>query len=318
MVRTGARLHFGLLAVKPLQGRKFGGVGVMLDQPGFDLRFCWAPSDRVNGGTIGTAQRIHEFLARVRTTLLPGLDLVEIEISREIPLHEGLGSGTQLGLAVAAGLQFLAKRSQVSAAELAAAVGRGSRSAIGVHGFDHGGFLIEAGHQADDEISPLVTRTAVPDTWRWLLISPRETAGLSGIAELQAFGQLPSMPESLTATLCRILLMDWLPAMLAADFTATSAAMWDYGQRVGEFFACVQGSPFADPRMAVLAAALRRRGVSGIAQTSWGPTIAVVCADQDQATELRDWTLSQAGGNELCLQITASRNCGAEVSALAW
>lgn len=317
-VRTGARLHFGLLAVKPLHGRKFGGVGVMIEQPGCELCLRTASVDGVNGGTSGTLLRIREFLTRVRGVSPVNLPPVEIEICRDIPPHEGLGSGTQLGLAVAAGLQFLATGSRGRAAELAVGVGRGARSAIGVHGFDEGGFLIEAGHQTEAEISPLVARAVVPNDWRWLLISPRESAGLSGAAEQQAFRQLPSMPESLTSTLCRILLMDWLPAMLAADFAGSSSAMWEYGQRVGEFFACVQGNRFADPNMAELAEKLRRRGISGIAQTSWGPTIAVLCPDPEHASELQSWISAQQTGEGLCMRITASRNTGAEVVAQGW
>ncbi|MDX1970842.1 MAG: hypothetical protein SFV23_26990 [Planctomycetaceae bacterium] len=317
-VRTGARLHFGLLAVKPLHGRKFGGVGVMVEQPGFEICLRAASVDSINGGTSSTLLRIREFLTRVRGVSQADLPPVEMVIRREIPSHEGLGSGTQLGLAVTAGLQFLATGARSRAAQLAAGVGRGARSAIGVHGFDEGGFLIEAGHQTEADISPLVARAVVPTAWRWLLISPRESAGLSGAAEQQAFRQLPSMPESLTSTLCRILLMDWLPAMLAADFAVSASAMWEYGQRVGEFFTCVQGNRFAHPRMAALAETLRRRGISGIAQTSWGPTIAVLCPDPEHASELQHWISTQQGEEGLSTRITASRNTGAEVVAQEW
>lgn len=33
-VRTGARLHFGPLAIHNGPGRSFGGVGLMVDRPG--------------------------------------------------------------------------------------------------------------------------------------------------------------------------------------------------------------------------------------------------------------------------------------------
>ncbi|OYW24205.1 MAG: hypothetical protein B7Z55_02795 [Planctomycetales bacterium 12-60-4] len=312
-VRTGARLHFGLLAVKPLQGRKFGGVGVMIDQPGCHLRLRYSDNESVTGNNSSTSQRVREFLAIVRSRTQAHVGPVEVEVLDDIPSHGGLGSGTQLGLAVAAGLEALTESPRSPAVDLARHVGRGARSAIGVHGFDHGGFLIEAGHRSDDEISPLVARVIVPDQWRWLLISPREAMGLSGAAEQLAFGELASMPESLTNTLCRILLMDWLPAMLAADFLSASEAMWAYGQHIGQYFASVQGSTFANPQMERLAHALRLRDVVGIAQTSWGPTIAVLCADDAYAAALQEWTLSQSGEDELSVRITASRNSGAEV-----
>ena len=37
-VSTGSRLHFGLLTHRPKSGREFGGVGVMLESPGWTIR----------------------------------------------------------------------------------------------------------------------------------------------------------------------------------------------------------------------------------------------------------------------------------------
>lgn len=36
-VSTGSRLHFGLLTHRPKSGREFGGVGVMIDSPGWTI-----------------------------------------------------------------------------------------------------------------------------------------------------------------------------------------------------------------------------------------------------------------------------------------
>lgn len=285
-ISTGARLHFGLLAVNPLQGRSFGGIGVMVDSPGYELRCRAATTDLVTGPSATDCERVHRYLERVRLRFGQPLPSVAITILQEIPAHGGLGSGTQLGLATALGLLTVAGIPRPPAVELAGFVQRGQRSAIGVHGFDLGGLLVEGGKQQADTVSSLVASTTVPADWRWVLIKPRRQEGLSGVAEQQAFRQLPSSPASLTAQLCQLLLMDWLPAVHEADFEAAGRAMWEYGQLVGNYFAVIQGGPFADQQMAQLASELRGRGYQGIAQTSWGPTIAVLCADPDMANRL--------------------------------
>ena len=38
-VRTGCRLHFGLMELADGRPLRFGGLGLMLDQPGWHLRF---------------------------------------------------------------------------------------------------------------------------------------------------------------------------------------------------------------------------------------------------------------------------------------
>lgn len=309
IVETGARLHFGLLAVKPPAGRSFGGCGVMIDQPGWTLRFRCSSEPGTVGGERCSRQRIPKFLEAIQRARPLWRQDVQIEIVREIGGHLGLGSGTQLGLAVAKGIATFHGDDQLSAMELAALVGRGARSAIGVHGFDLGGFLVEGGQVAAGGISPLVHHSPFPDDWRWVLITPPARQGLSGAAEVAAFQDLPVMPTEITDRLCRILLMQWIPALTERGFDEFSQAMWDYGQVVGDYFACVQGGQFADPTMANLAHHLRRHGIFGIAQTSWGPTMAVVARHEEHAREIV--RIAREFQPDLGLSLVKGRNRGA-------
>ena len=76
--------------------------------------------------------------------------------------HTGLGVGTQLGLAVAKALAVAMGHGDWSSVELARAIGRGERSAIGVHGFDRGGLLVEAGKCEGEAVAPLIAQVALP------------------------------------------------------------------------------------------------------------------------------------------------------------
>ena len=311
VVRTGCRLHFGLLSVGRSSGRQFGGAGVMLDSPGWEIACSPAPSDtiiaadEVHARIVTTLQRLRKLSAAESAT--PG---IRVEVLRQIPRHAGLGSGTQLGLAIAQGWNLLQGHAPRHAVELALQAGRGLRSAIGVHGFDLGGFLVEAG-KLGDEISPLVTRESFPGDWRFVLIRPTSTRGLSDQAELQGFAALAPMPESTTARLWQILESQLTPAVRSHDFDTCSAAIHEFGRLVGEYFAPAQGDIYASPQMVQLASRLFRDGFHGISQTSWGPTLFVLCRNDSSARALADELAHSPDARDCQISLCSPRNHGA-------
>lgn len=286
-VTTGARLHFGPLAAAGSTGGKFGGVGMMVSTPGFVVSAQIASRDECQGDR-DASERAAEFVRYVRQSCSRAQSAppVRITVRDVIPSHAGLGSGTQLGLAVARALSELSGERDVAVEALARRAGRGLRSAIGLHGFARGGFLVDGGRAGSRELGTLVSRIEFPADWRLILAAPPQSTGLSGTAEQQAFASQPPMPQSLTGELCRIALMDWIPGLIEADFGRVSNAMYEFGLRVGEFFEPAQGGVFAHPRMSQLVQEVRRRGLAGVAQTSWGPTIGLLCADHQSAQDI--------------------------------
>ncbi len=312
-VRTGARLHFGLLAINPARGRQFGGAGLMVDAPGFHLSAEQADVDEVHGGSASNTQRIGTLVARLRSQSEPPIAPLKIIVHREIPPHCGLGSGTQLGLTVATITAAWSDETMPCVRVRSERVGRGKRSAIGMHGFESGGWLVDGGQRTNGEISPLICRVNWPEDWPWVLIAPPEREGLSGVAEQHAFQRLSPMTEATTARMCRTLLLELIPSIIDHDFPAVSDALWDYGKTVGEYFLPVQQGLFADVRMARLADQLRRDGIAGVAQTSWGPTIAVMCPSLSAATELVTHLQSHGQWTDCRIQLVRALNRGAEV-----
>src|SRR5204863_8056502 len=145
------------------------------------------PVDRLVCGT--WHGRVETLLAELRSAdgsrcFTSQLDL---EIQQAPAAHAGLGSGTQMGMAVAKILSILAGESEITAAELARRARRGLRSALGLHGFQQGGLLVEAGQRESSEISPLVARADFPLQWRFILARPLGVTGLSGAAEMNGF-----------------------------------------------------------------------------------------------------------------------------------
>src|SRR5207237_971818 len=112
--------------------------------------------------------------------------------------HVGLGVGTSLALAVARALAVETGRPELSAADLARRVGRGGRAAVGVHGFDCGGLIVEAGKLPGEDLSPLLARADLPADWRVVLLTPGGSDRWHGNQERQAFAAAAREPRPAT------------------------------------------------------------------------------------------------------------------------
>lgn len=312
-IRTGSRLHLGPLAVGAPSGRRFGGVGLMIDQPGYHLRAEPAHEWTYEGPAEVTA-RLRQFADRFRLHI-PDIPSLRLTVLHAGPSHAGLGSGTQIGLAVARLLSEFARTSDLTVDDLAHSVGRGQRSALGVHGFVHGGFLVEGGKLTDAEVGALAARLEFPVEWRVILVQPPRAVGLSGAAEQQAFEALAPMPHTLTTELCRIVLMELLPALTRKHFEEFAHAVGHFSRLVGDYFAPQQGGWFADRRMEALALDLETRGWLGVAQSSWGPTIAIFCPSEAAAEQLIGEVLARPPWSDCQTRIVSGLNHGAELIA---
>ena len=309
-ITTGARLHFGLFSHGQTGRREFGGVGVMIDRPGFVVRGAWSSADELLCGP--WQARVESLLIRLRGTGAFGP--VRLEIISAPPAHAGLGSGTQLGMAIAKIVSLLKGESDMTPAELANRAGRGLRSALGLHGFQQGGLLVEAGHRNPGEISPLVARVAIPDEWRFLLIRPRDAAGISGSDEASGFARLPPMPLATTDRLCRIALTEIVPATIERNYDAACASIAEFGRLVGEYFAPVQGGVLADARIRRFEPLLAARNIRGYGQSSWGPTLFVLCPHAEFAQQLATDLAAAPVAHECEFTIAAPLNHGATIA----
>lgn len=307
VVRTGARLHFGPFSVSGDRG-SFGGVGMMIAEPGFEVTVSKSPGNRFEGPA-EYRERVDDLVGRLnRLRVTADKGGYDVQLGRVIPRHAGLGSGTQLALALAAATDRLEGRDAGPVEALARSLGRGRRSAIGVHGFRWGGFLVDAGKESAASLGRLQERMDFPQEWLVLLWTPQDVAGLSGDDESSAFRDIPGMPVETTAFL-KAAAARMSAAITRRDSTSFSTALWEYGTAVGEYFAPAQGGVFSHPRAREVVDWLRERGVRGVAQSSWGPTLAAVLADECDGERLRaEWPFAREE-----FEITRGRNEGAEI-----
>lgn len=282
VVEAPARLHFGVLDLGGRLGRSFGGLGAAIPSPSLLLEA--APSTEVTASGPG-AERACEFADRFLAyhRLRGG---VRVTIHRAIPSHAGLGSGTQLGLAVGRVLAEL-HGLPTDPVELARATSRGKRSAIGTWTFALGGFIVEGGRKpGTEELAPLLARFAVPESWHYVVAVPSGRRGLSGDAEARAFEELPPPPDPEVERVSHLVLMQLLPALVEADLPSFGQALSSVQRITGSWFADAQGGVFAPGQTEQLVASMADWGAAGVGQSSWGPAAYGLVESADAASEL--------------------------------
>jgi beta-ribofuranosylaminobenzene 5'-phosphate synthase len=307
-VTTTARLHLGFLDLAGDLGRRFGSIGLAID--GFETRL--ELREALSFEVLGEErERAAQIARRIAETL--GLDTrKKLIISNAIPAHAGLGSGTQLALAIAAAFRRLAGL-PLDAREDARLLDRGARSGVGVALFERGGLAVDAGRGPNTEVPPAVAWMNFPRDWRILLILDPRVEGAHDEEERQAFAGLPRFSADAASEICRRTLMQILPGAAETDLEAFGDGVARIQEILGDHFAPVQGGGrFGSAPVGRVAARLKALGARGIGQSSWGPSGFAFASDPDHAQ-----FLAQRAGAEVELgveiRICSARDHGAEI-----
>ena len=338
-VETAARLHFGLLDLRGDLGRKFGGIGAAA--PGPTLLVSASPAETLDV-TGDDAERAAGFARQFLAHQPDGTNAgMRVHVHRALPPHAGLGSGTQLALAVARALAEV-RGLPTNAADLARAVGRAQRSAIGTWTFAGGGLVVEGGRpfdsrggalaqgrpfdskgdrlaqgrrQAHDAVAPLLARLPFPPNWRCVVAVPDAAPAISGAAEAAALAQLPPPPERDVAHVARLVLMVLLPALADGDLTAFGRALTEIQLTTGRWFAEVQGGVYAPGASEELVHRLTEWGAAGVGQSSWGPAVYGIVDGDDAGRRLAERARGALDrlGTTGCIHCGPFRNDGARV-----
>jgi beta-ribofuranosylaminobenzene 5'-phosphate synthase len=326
-VRAPGRLHLGFLDPSGTLGRHFGSLGLTIE--GFETELeigavkAGSRADELsadNPAAHAELERSASFLQRLRAQSGCVAPLA-LRLRRVMPAHAGLGSGTQLALAI--GRAFaLWHGLDVSTPLLAQWLGRGQRSGVGIAGFDQGGLLLDGGPSADGAPALLLSRLSLPPAWRIVVATDEHCRGLSGAAERQAIASLPPLPQAMAADICHQVLMRVLPGAAAAEFAPFAQGINRVQGLVGAHFAPAQGgSAWTSAAVGALMEWLRQlAGDSGaaIGQSSWGPTGFAILPGTDAAQ--RALAAAHTAGvidARLTLRTVAGRDSGAVASAIA-
>jgi beta-RFAP synthase len=291
-VEAAGRLHFGVLDLRGSLGRWFGGVGAAAPGPDLLISASASPTLRVEGEE---AERAGGF-ARCFLSQYGIKAGAHITVHRALPPHAGLGSGTQLALAVARALAEL-HGVAADAEALARATGRADRSAIGTWTFDGGGLVVEGGRvRGARAVAPLIARVPFPAAWRCVVAVPRGEPAISGHEEDAAFDTLPAPPQHEVERQSHVVLMSLLPALRDGDLATFGAALNEIQATTGRWFAPVQGGTFAPGTSAALVRRMAEWGAAGVGQSSWGPAVYGVVEGDEAAASLAGKVREVLGG----------------------
>lgn len=268
-VEAPGRLHFGMFDLRGSLGRRFGGIGAGIPEPSLLLEARAADELTAEGPdakrALAAARRFAAFHG-VRAG-------AQLRVHRALPPHAGLGSGTQLALAVARALAELHDLPAGTDA-LVRAVGRARRSAVGTWTFALGGLIVEGGRPDDStDPAPLLVRLELPATWRYVVAVPPAVPGLHGDAEVRAFARLEPPPVRDAERVAHLVLMQLLPAVAEHDLASFGEALSGIQRLNGRWFAAAQGGVFVPGPSTAIVEAMGRWGAAGVGQSSWGPAV---------------------------------------------
>lgn len=329
IIETPSRLHVTLIDLNGKYGRIDGGVGITTQNPklileaedeceDIQITFADSVSSNLNKETIEDYQAKIISAARKTNEFLNLTGGYQINLREVFPSHSGLGSGTQVSLAVAK-LILKMNGHDLSSLEIAKIVGRGGTSGIGVASFDEGGFIVDSGHKKSMKPSflpssaskatppPVIARYNFPEDWNIILVIPRVERKVFGDGEVNIFQEYCPIPLTEVQKLTHILLMKMMPAVLEKDLDAFGEAV-NAIQTVG--FKKIE-LELQNPFIKDLMDNLKSAGASGVGMSSFGPTVYAIT--DNNSKEILRAASGLLEGKEGDIILTRGQNKGAHI-----
>ncbi len=326
IIETPSRLHLTLIDLNGTYGRIDGGVGITTKDPslvmeaepdGNDIKVLFKESGLKEDFMDDYRSKIVDAAGMI----IKSLDLDPgyiIKVLKTYPPHSGLGSGTQISLAVGKLIAEI-NGQDISAVEIAQIVGRGGTSGIGVASFGGGGFIVDGGHKKSEKLDflpssaskasppPITARYDFPDDWKIILVIPQVERNVSGEKEVNIFQKYCPIPLIEVQKLSHILLMNMMPAVVEGDLDAFGSAVNSI-QNVG--FKKIE-LELQNPFIRELINKLKLSGAAGVGMSSFGPTVYAVTDDCTKNIVRTARSLLKDHGGEIIL--SKAQNDGATI-----
>jgi beta-ribofuranosylaminobenzene 5'-phosphate synthase len=291
IIETPSRLHVTLIDLNGRYGRIDGGVGITTRSPrllleahgGYeDTQVEFSGTD-LSQDTLEDYQEKIFSAARKTNEYLGKEEGYRFKLRDIFPSHSGLGSGTQLSLAVAKVILEMNEQ-DLPTRKIAEIVGRGGTSGIGVASFESGGFIVDAGHMKSIKKDflpssaskasppPVIARYDFPSDWKIIMAIPHVERKVYGDGEVNIFQKYCPIPLEEVQELAHLLFMKMMPSVIEEDLDS-------FGESVND----IQGIGFKkielelqNPFIRELIYNLRSAGAAGVGMSSFGPTVYAV------------------------------------------
>lgn len=327
LINTPSRLHVTLIDLNGRYGRIDGGVGITTQNPrleleaqeGFeDVQIEFQNHENLSKDTIDDYQdKIFQATSKINEYLKVE-DGYHFKVKEVFPSHSGLGSGTQLSLAVAK-LILEMNDQDLPTPQLGEIVGRGGTSGIGVASFSDGGFIVDGGHKktikkdflpssaSKASPPPIIARYDFPEDWKIIIAIPHVKRRVFGDGEVNIFQKYCPIPLGEVQELTHLLFMKMMPAVLEGDLDYFGESV-DNIQNIG--FKKIE-LKLQNPFIKELMFNLKQAGAAGVGMSSFGPTVyAVTDTNTNEICRAAQESMQDKEGEIL---VTSASNHGAEI-----
>lgn len=273
----------GLIDLNGKIGRIDGGVGLSICEPGIEVVTEISDGLSVEGPMSDVAKEYGR-------TVIDHFEAEPcyIKIKSGISRHIGLGSGTQLALAIGKAITE-ENGINISTRKLSNIVGRGGTSGIGTAAFEHGGFILDGGHSkqekekflpssaSDAPPPPIISRMEFPN-WNIKVFVP-EGNRTHGHEEKSLFLEEAPISINEVRKVSHIILMKLLPAIKESKFKQFRQAINSL-QSEGWKRKEIQ----KQPRSKEIIDELSKDGVAA-GLSSWGPAVFAISPNELDSME---------------------------------
>lgn len=320
-IKSPARLHFGQLDLNGDIGRIYGGSGVGIKEPYCKMKFKKSEQIIVKGSR---AEEVKKTLLKLINVLrqkdyLNKKQGITVEVKNILPFHSGLGSGTQIALTLAEGLNIIYSLNLDKFKLAKLADRKHSRSAVGFGAFYFGGFIVDGGRRTeekenDDYLPPILFNEKMPEEWSFIIIIPNLNKNkMAGKKEIKTFKKLRKMKIELSAENCHHLLLGMLPALKEKNLKSFSYHLNKVEDNVADYFSELQSGRYTSEYSQEIIDYLENKNILARGQSSWGPTLYALLDDKDKAEELKKDIITNFKTKINKIYITSAANEGAEI-----
>jgi len=327
-VTTPCRIHLSLIDENGYTGRVDGGIGLMLDRPNVIFEATnHAEEFKIEAHKYyrESIEVINEQASKIFKAFNINNKNFHFNLKRYFPSHVGLGSKTQLSLAIAVAITKLKNISDVSLKDLTKLVNRGGTSGIGWRGFEKGGFIVDAGHEfgkgkeketflpssASKEANPALTilRYPIPEQWRFVLVIPNVKKGAYGDEEINIFQSHAPIPKEEVNEVSHQILMKIVPGIIKNDLEC-----------FGEGLKRIQNIGFKKVEIFLQHEIVKKTlaffedyGAKAFGMSSFGPSVIGIVESDDEANNLLKAVQLHLNGNVGHIYLCKPNNYGAKI-----
>ena len=327
-ITTPCRIHLSLIDENGYTGRVDGGIGLMLDRPNVIFEATnHAEEFKIEAHKYyrESIEVINEQASKIFKAFNINNKNFHFNLRRYFPSHVGLGSKTQLSLAIAIAITKLKAIDDISLEDLTRLVNRGGTSGIGWRGFEKGGFIVDAGHEfgkgkeketflpssASKEANPALTilRYPIPEHWRFVLVIPNVKKGAFGDEEISIFQSHAPIPREEVNEVSHQILMKIVPGIIKNDLEC-----------FGEGLKRIQNIGFKKIEISLQHEIVKKTlaffeeyGIKAFGMSSFGPSVIGIVESDDEANNLLKSVQLHLNGNGAHIYLCKPNNHGAKI-----